>query len=73
MAELRVEFSDQELRALEAAARDAGVPTEEYVRDASLRERTRRTFLATAVAFYDENVAEFDQAFPEEAPGTRAA
>lgn len=73
MPELRVEFTERELRHLEEAAVAAGVRTEQYVHAAALREKQRQTFVATASGYFDRHVEEFDAAFPEDAPARHAA
>ncbi|RKN38495.1 hypothetical protein [Streptomyces hoynatensis] len=73
MPALNVEYTEKELAALRAAAAAAGMSLKAYVHDASLRDQQRRAFVASATRFYDEHVAEFDAAFPDEAPRPRAA
>lgn len=73
MPALNVEFSDDELAALRAAAAEDGKSLKSYVHDLAVRERQRRAFVAGAAQFVARNRAEFDHAFPEDsAPGARS-
>lgn len=71
MPALNVEYTEKEMADLRAAAKIAGMSLKAYVREASLRDQQRREFVASATRFFDEHAAEFDEAFPEEAPVRR--
>ncbi|MEU5108176.1 hypothetical protein AB0H07_38965 [Streptomyces sp. NPDC021354] len=73
MPEVRVEFSEAEMRGLDAAATEAGLSVTRYVHDSAVRAQQRQDFVASAVRFFDRHAEEFDAAFPEDAPSQRAA
>lgn len=72
MPALNVEFSDDELAALRAAAQDSGKTLKAYVRevvDGNLADRRARARAAEVFrSFVDQNAAAFDEAFPDDAP-----
>ncbi|GGR11490.1 hypothetical protein ACH4U6_30365 [Streptomyces netropsis] len=68
MPALNVEFTEQELADIREAAAADGKSIKAYVHDLSVREQQRRRFVERAAKFWNENMAEFDAAFPEEAP-----
>ncbi|UGQ11906.1 hypothetical protein LO772_34975 [Yinghuangia sp. ASG 101] len=73
MPALNVEFSDDELAALRAAAQDSGKTLKAYVRevvDGNLADRRAQARAAEAFrAFVADNATAFDEAFPDDAPG----
>ncbi|MGW1071645.1 hypothetical protein [Streptomyces sp. NPDC002537] len=68
MPALSIEFTDEELAAIREAAAADGKSIKAYVHDLSVREQQRRRFVERAAKFWNEHIAEFDAAFPEEAP-----
>ncbi|RLU81212.1 hypothetical protein CTZ27_33680 [Streptomyces griseocarneus] len=68
MPALTIEFTDEELAAIREAADADGKSVHAYVHDLSVREQQRRRFVESAAAFWNEHLAEFDDAFPDEAP-----
>ncbi|WP_405592211.1 hypothetical protein [Streptomyces sp. NBC_01190] len=72
MPALNINFSDEELAAVRAAAAAEGKSLKQYVHDLPLRERQRALFVRYAAAFGDQHRAEFDEAFPDEVPPAAA-
>lgn len=72
MPALNVEFSDDELAALRAAAQDRGMTLKAYVRqvvDGDLDARRAQARAAEVFrSFVAANAAAFDEAFPHDAP-----
>lgn len=71
MPSLNITFTDEELEAVRAAAAAEGKSLKQYVHDLPLRERQRLQFVRYALAWGEEHRAEFDEAFPDEAPPAR--
>jgi hypothetical protein len=65
---LNITFTDEELEAVRAAAAADGKSLKQYVHDLPLREERRRQFVRYATAWGERHAAEFDEAFPDEAP-----
>ena len=70
MPALNVEFTEAELAVVRKAAAADGKSVKAYVHDLSVREQNRRTFVNVAASFWNDNLAEFDAAFPDETPGS---
>ncbi|MFF2143918.1 hypothetical protein [Kitasatospora sp. NPDC058190] len=68
MPALNIEYTEHELAAIREAAAADGKSVRAYVHDLSVREQQRRVFVDHAVAFWKAHQAEFDAAFPEDAP-----
>lgn len=68
MPALNIEYTEHELAAIREAAAADGKSVKAYVHDLSVREQQRRVFVDHAVAFWKDHRAEFDTAFPEDAP-----
>ncbi|MFB7125600.1 MULTISPECIES: hypothetical protein [Streptomycetaceae] len=68
MPALTIEYTEHELAAIREAAAADGKTVKAYVHDLSVREQQRRVFVDHAVAFWKAHRAEFDAAFPEDAP-----
>ncbi|MGA4544224.1 hypothetical protein ACPA54_29975 [Uniformispora flossi] len=79
MPALNVDFSDDELAALRAAAKQRGKSLKAYVHDVVdddlAAQRAQAVAAETFRAFVAENADAFDAAFPEDAPaaGRRGA
>ncbi|MEC4020779.1 hypothetical protein [Streptomyces sp. H27-D2] len=70
MPALNIEYTEEELAAVRAAAAADGKSVKAYVHDLTVREQQRRLFVQTAAAFWNEHREEFDAAFPDEVPRT---
>ncbi|MGW3150940.1 hypothetical protein ACWDG1_41165 [Streptomyces sp. NPDC001177] len=68
MPALNVEFSDEEMEGVRAAAAAEGKSLKQYLHDLGVREMHRKRFVAGATMWADKLRAEFDEAFPEEIP-----
>ncbi|MDH6703969.1 MULTISPECIES: hypothetical protein [unclassified Kitasatospora] len=68
MPALNIEYTEHELAAIREAAAADGKSIKAYIHDLSVREQQRRVFVDHAVAFWRSHRAEFDAAFPEDAP-----
>ncbi|MCD0485484.1 hypothetical protein [Streptacidiphilus sp. ASG 303] len=68
MPSLNITFTDEELASVRAAAAAEGKSLKQYVHDLPLREQQRLQFVRYAAAWGDAHRAEFDEAFPDEAP-----
>ncbi|WP_377267034.1 hypothetical protein [Peterkaempfera sp. SMS 1(5)a] len=73
MPSLNITFTDEELAAVRAAAAAEGKSLKQYVHDLPLREQQRLQFVRYAVTWGEAHRAEFDEAFPDEAPPTGRA
>jgi hypothetical protein len=68
MPSLNITFTDEELEAVRAAAAAEGKSLKQFVHDLPLREQQRLQFVRYAVSWGATHRAEFDDAFPDEAP-----
>ncbi|MEV6042659.1 hypothetical protein [Streptomyces xanthochromogenes] len=68
MPSLNITFTDEELEAVRAAAAADGKSLKQYVHDLPLREQQRLHFVRYALSWGEQQRAEFDEAFPDEAP-----
>ncbi|MFH9352039.1 hypothetical protein [Kitasatospora sp. NPDC017646] len=68
MPALNIEYTEHELAAIREAAAADGKSVKAYVHDLSVREQRRRVFVDHAVALWKDHRAEFDAAFPGDAP-----
>ncbi|AYG84596.1 Antitoxin Phd [Streptomyces hundungensis] len=68
MPSLNITFTDEELEAVRAAAAADGKSLKQYVHDLPLREQQRLQFVRYALSWGEHQRAEFDEAFPDEAP-----
>ncbi|MBN3932939.1 hypothetical protein IQ279_25595 [Streptomyces verrucosisporus] len=71
MPSLNITFTEEELEAVRAAAAAEGKSLKQYVHDLPLREKQRLQFTGYAMTWGEEHRAEFDEAFPDEAPPAR--
>ncbi|WP_406277483.1 hypothetical protein [Embleya sp. NBC_00896] len=75
MPALNIDFSDEELAELRAAAHERGVTLKGLVREAVTGDLDRHRALARMTEVLDtfvrENAAAFDEAFPDDAPAAR--
>ncbi|MER0444007.1 hypothetical protein ACFYM2_10160 [Streptomyces sp. NPDC006711] len=68
MPSLNITFTEEELEAVRAAAAAEGKSLKQYVHDLPLREQQRIQFVRYALSWGERQRAEFDEAFPDEAP-----
>lgn len=68
MPALNIDYTEDELAIVRASAAADGKTVKQYVKDASIRERQRRAFVAAATRFWQDHVEEFDAAFAGETP-----
>jgi hypothetical protein len=68
MPALNVQFSEDELEGVRAAAAAEGKSVKQYLHDLAVREDPRQRFTAFAVQWGQQHRSEFDEAFPDEAP-----
>jgi hypothetical protein len=71
MPSLNVSFTDEELEGVRASAAAEGKSLKQYLHDLGVRDMERKQFVAGAGAWADRLRAEFDEAFPDEAPPAR--
>ncbi|MFG2227790.1 hypothetical protein [Streptomyces sp. NPDC048644] len=68
MPSLNITYTDDELEAVRAQAAAEGKSLKQYVHDLSVREQQRTAFVSFARSWSEGHQAEFDEAFPDEAP-----